>query len=104
MDPRVRAPGRGCSSEPGDPVGAGPGVHQVVDVASLRAVEEAVGVVRVAGLRPVVAVVTTPLVPVASLHTASEARHGHQVVDCPASAPPDSLIGCRGGEGGNTDQ
>ena len=78
--------------------------HEAVNVALSGAVEEAVGVVRVAGLRPVVAVVTTPLVPVASLHTASEARHGHQVVDCPASAPPDSLIGCRGGEGGNTDQ
>ena len=52
----------------------------------------------------VVAVVATPLVIITRLHTPLDPGNAHQVVDCPASAPPDSLIGCRGGEGGNTDQ
>ena len=50
----------------------------------------------------VVAVVATPLVIITRLHTPLDPGHAHQVVDCPASAPPGSLMCCRGDEGGNT--
>ena len=49
--------------------------HQAVNVALVRAVEEAVLVVVVTLVRPMVAVVTTPLIVLTSLVTVPEARN-----------------------------
>ena len=62
--------------------------HEAVNVALVRAVEEAVLVVVVTLVRPMVAVVTTPLIVLTSLVAVSEARHRHEVVDCCTGAPP----------------
>ena len=57
-------------------------VHEPVDVALSVAVEEAVSVVRMSLLRPVITVVTTSLVTDTGSVTFSEAGHRHQIIYC----------------------
>ena len=55
--------------------------HQVINVALPRAEEVAVVVVRVAGIRAVVTVVTTSVIPVTSVQAASMAGNRDKVVN-----------------------
>ena len=61
--------------------------HQVINVALPRAEEVAVVVVRVAGIRAVVTVVTTSVIPVTSVQAASMAGNRDKVVNSRTSTP-----------------
>ena len=61
--------------------------HQIINVALPRAEEVAVVVVRVAGIRAVVTVVTTSTIPVTSVQTASVAGNRDKVVNGSTSTP-----------------
>ena len=62
-------------------------IHQVLHVALPGAEDEAVVVVRVRGLRTVVAVVSTSLICVTSIQASSEAVYRDQVVSGGTSTP-----------------
>ena len=61
--------------------------HQVINVALPRVEEVAVVVVRMAGVRAVVTVVTTSIIPVTSVQTASMAGDRDKVVNGRTSTP-----------------
>ena len=87
MVPKARTSGWNQSSAATDPLSLGLRIHQVLKVTLPGAEEEADFMVGVAGIRPVITVVTISLFIVASIETVLKAADGLHVVDGSAPAP-----------------